>query len=177
MARTGAEGDVYLRLTWDEIMDMCRDLAMTINKEFDPEVIIGIARGGVIPAAILASMLRAEFYPIRLSRRRKGVIVRERPELLVPMPDEVSGRRVLIMDEISATGETLHLAVKEATKKGARKVKTATLFIHTDSWRPTWYALQSDALIIPPWDYEILSGGKFIVHPEYQEAIDRLSAQ
>jgi hypoxanthine phosphoribosyltransferase len=78
------------------------------------------------------------------------------------------------VDEISVTGETLRMAKREAEKKGARKVKTLTLYVHSDSYRPNWYALESDALIIQPWDYEVLDKGKFIVHPEYQEQIDKL---
>jgi hypoxanthine phosphoribosyltransferase len=164
-----------LQISWDDIMEMCRELALAVKNEFDPDIIIGIAKGGVIPAAILASMLRVDFYPIRLSRRQADVVVRDRPELLVPLTDDVRGKRVLVVDELTATGETLRLAVGEAKKRGARRVRTATLYVHSTSWRPTWYALETDALVIQPWDFEVLGpDGKFTVHPEYEEELDRM---
>lgn len=163
-----------IHLSWDDVMEMCRDLAVKVQQEFDPDMIVGIAKGGVIPAAILASILRKDLYPIRISRRKRDIVVKEKPEFLVPLTEEVSGKNVLIVDEISVTGETLRMAKREAERKGARKVRTLALYVHSDSYKPTYYALESDALIIQPWDYEVLDKGKFVIHPEYQEAIDRL---
>ncbi len=162
------------RLDWDDVMTMCRELAERIHREYDPDIIIGIAKAGVIPGAIIASMLRKDFFPIRLSRRVKDRVVREKPAVLIPVPDEVEGKLVLIVDEIAATGETMRLAVGEARKKGAKKVKTATLYVHTESWRPNWTALETDDLIVQPWDFEVLDRGKWVIHPEYQAEIDHI---
>jgi len=163
-----------IQLSWDDVMDICRELAVVIKAEFDPDLVVGIAKGGVIPAVIIASMLRLDFFPVRFSRRRRDLLVREKPEILVPLTEDVRNKRVLVVDSVSATGETLRLAVGEAKKKGARKVKTAALYIQTTAWRPTWYGLESDALVMNPWDLEILSQGKFVMHPEYEAALERL---
>jgi len=165
--------DQVIQLGWEGVMRICRELAVQIQSEFDPDQIVGVAKAGVIPAAILASMLRKDFYPIRLSRREKDRVVRGKPRLLVPLTEDVQGKKVLIVDEISASGDTLKLAVQEAKKKGARKVKTATLYVHQDSFKPNWYGLMSDALIIQPWDFEVLDDGEWVIHPEYQEELDR----
>lgn len=166
-----------LRLTWDEIMQMCRSLAEKIDRDYDPDIVVGIAKGGVIPAAILASMMRRDFYPVRLSRRKRDVVVLQKPVWVVPMSEDVHGKAVLIVDEISATGETLREAHKEASRLGARRVRTCTLYVHTDSFRPTYYALESDALIIQPWDFEVLDRGRWVIHPDYQEEIDLLNRE
>ncbi len=163
-----------VQLSWDDIMEMCRELAVRVKAEFDPDIIVGIAKAGVIPAVILASMLRVDFFPVKLSRRKKDIVVRDRPDIIVPMTENVAGKRVVIVDEISDTGETLRLAKREAEKKGARKVRTLTLYVHSESYRPTWYALETAALIIQPWDYEVLENGQFVVHPDYQARLERL---
>jgi hypoxanthine phosphoribosyltransferase len=171
----GHEHTGILRLNWDDVMGICRELARTIQAEFDPDIVVGIAKSGLIPGVILSSMLRKDLYPVRLSRRKRDVVVRARPEWTVPMSEDVDGKSVLIVDEFAATGETMRLAVGEARKKGARQVKTATLCVHTGSWRPNWYGLETNDLIIQPWDYEVLDKtGRFIIHPEYEEAIDRM---
>jgi hypothetical protein len=166
-----------LRLDWDDVMRLCRGLAERIQAEYDPDVIVGIARGGVIPAAILSSVLRRDFFPIRLSRRRHDVVVLQKPVWVVPMTDAVRGKAVLIVDEFSATGETLREARREADRRGARRVRTCALYVHSDSYRPSFYALESDALIIQPWDHEVLDRGRWVVHPEYQEQIDALNRE
>jgi hypothetical protein len=164
--------DGILRLSWDDVMRMCRSLAETIQADYDPDLIIGIGKGGLIPATILASVLRRDLYPVRLSRRRRDIVVLQKPAWMVPLPDDLNGKTVLVVDEISVTGETLREVHKEANRKGARRVRTCTLYVHSDSYRPTYYALETDALIIQPWDFEVLERGKWIIHPEYEEEID-----
>ena len=154
-------------------MEICREIALAAKEDFDPNMVVGIAKGGVIPAAIISSMLRVEFFPMRLSRRQQDVVVWDRPRILVPVAEEVRGKRVLIVDEAARSGETLRLAAGEAKKKGARRVKTASLFVQSHSWHPTWYAFENDGTVILPWDFEILEDGKFVIHPEYQESLDQ----
>jgi hypoxanthine phosphoribosyltransferase len=164
------QGDL-IQLSWDDVMEICRDLAMTVSKEFDPDIVVGVARGGLIPATIIASILRKDLYPVALSRRVRGVIVREKPDILVPVSDEVDGRRVLIVDERSETGETLRLAVRETQKKGAKKVKTAAIFARPGSWKPNYFGFESEAVVIQPWDYELIVSGRFVVNPDYEEML------
>lgn len=165
-------GDI-VQLSWDDVMEICREIALAVKNDFDPNLIVGIAKGGVIPAAIISSMLRVEFYPVRLSRRQQDVVVWDRPRILVPMPDEVKGKRVLIVDEAASSGETLRLAVGEAKKRGVRRVKTASLYVKTHAQRPNWYAFDNDGTVILPWDFEIIEDGRFVIHPEYEESLNQ----
>jgi hypothetical protein len=51
-------------------------------------------------------------------------------------------------------------------------VRTAALYAH--SWaspHPYYVGLVSDALLVNPWDREILQDGEFVQHPEYTAAI------
>jgi len=162
-------------LGWDDVMKLCTDLARTIQREYDPDVVVGIAHAGVIPAAIIASMLRVEFDPIRLTRRSGQRIVRSRPKLVVPLTDDVSKKRVLIVDEMSITGETLRLAAKEADRKGARKVKTAALYVRSGTWQPNWYGMRTDDLVVEPWDERVIVDGELVLHPECEAAMDALN--
>jgi hypoxanthine phosphoribosyltransferase len=164
-----------LMITWEQLGSLCGALALQVAP-FDPEVVIGIAKGGVIPGATVASILRREFYPIRLSRRYNDEIVRDHPAVLVGPPAEaVKDRRVLVIDEIAVSGETLQLAVDLLRQAGAAEIRTATLYVHGKSWRPVYFVIESDALIINPWDYQVLKDGEWVVHPEYQAERARLT--
>lgn len=163
-----------IQLSWDDVMEFCKRIALRLDKEYSPDFIIGIALGGVIPAAILASILRVEFHPVKITRRRKNIVMRSVPQLVTPMPDEVSGKRVLIVDDTVKSGDTILLAVREAQKKGAKKVKSCALWVQPDGFHPTYYCIESDGVVMLPWNEEVLVGGKFVLHPEYQAAIDAM---
>jgi hypoxanthine phosphoribosyltransferase len=116
---------------------------------------------------MLSFVLRREFYPIRLTRRVDDAIVHEKPTWLVRPPDKVRGRRILVVDEIVDSGRTIALAADETRALGASEVRTAALYAH--SWadpRPDYVALTSDALILNPWDREVLIQGRWATHPE-----------
>jgi len=44
---------------WPFFGEMCRALALKIFRDYDPDVVIGIASAGVIPGAVVASILAA----------------------------------------------------------------------------------------------------------------------
>ena len=161
------EGEI--NIAWEEFDSLCRTLAMMASS-YDPQVIVGIAKGGVLPATVVASLLRREFYPIRISRRHNDQVVRDTPEILQGPPPAIRGLRVLLVDDIVATGETMDLARKACLAQGASQVRTASLCSHSFGQRPDYVALVSDALIVFPWDREILERGQFVPHPEYEES-------
>lgn len=158
-------------ISWQRFEELTRTLAQQIAT-WGPELILGIARGGLFPATLLSYALRRELYPIRLTRRFEDQVVRRAPTWLVRPPAKVRGRRVLLVDEIADTGQTLLAAAHVVREMGAAEVRTAALYAHT--WadpRPDYIGLLSDALLMNPWDREVLQDGRFVPHPEYQAAI------
>ena len=158
-------------ISWQEFHGMCQALAIAVSR-FRPEIILPIGRGGYYPGTLLAHMLQVELYPVRLSRRVRDVVTYQTPQWLVEPPAAVRDRRVLVVDEISATGETIAMVKQRVEALGAHAVKSAVLYAH--SWGvsvPDYIGLTTDALLLNPWDREILKGGAFQFHPEYVEAL------
>lgn len=162
------------KMSWEEVDEVCRAIAVEADRSFGPEVVVGIAKGGLIPAAIIASLLRIEVLSCVVSRRHRGEIVSDRPRVLATVSDKVAGHRVLLVDEMVLTGETMRIASIECSSKKARTVKTASLWARDDSWKPNWYGFETSGHIMFPWDYEILSRGRFILNPSYSEYLDSL---
>lgn len=144
-------------LTWDAFGSATRDLARRILDDgFEPEVVVAIARGGLLPAGAIAYGLGAkncgainvEFYT--------GVgTVLDAPEVLPPELDMayLDGRRVLLVDDVADSGRTLALAVQLLEDKGAH-VRSVTIYtkpatiIHPDyAWKDT------DLWIDFPWSF------------------------
>ncbi len=84
----------------------------------------------------------------------------------------VAGKVVAVVDEMADSGETLALVATRVRELGAARVVTASLVAHT--WAepaPDHVALTTDALVIFPWDQEVLIDGKWQQHPELAAAL------
>src|SRR6266576_3655708 len=84
-----------LEVDWPFFGELCRALALKIFREYDPEVVIGIAKAGVIPGAVVASILQRDFASIAITRNAPGAA----PAVIAGPPRLVTGKRVLIVDE------------------------------------------------------------------------------
>jgi len=143
-----------VELSWAAFDMHVQALARSIVRRFVPEAVVGVAHGGVFVGGALASALGADFFPVRISRRSRVAKGKaSRPRLYGTIPKELKGKNVLMVDDVSASGETLKLAKKLALKAGARVLHTATLVSRTEGYAADFSALRSDALFVFPWDY------------------------
>jgi hypothetical protein len=160
-----------LELSWNDFATLARQLAENLEP-YHVQAVVGIARAGLFPATAVACSLRTELYPARLTRRLNDQVVREVPVWKTPISNEVAGKVVAIIDEIVDSGQTLQLAAQAARLLSASQVITASLVAH--SWAdpiPEVCALVSDALVIFPWDRQVLVNGQWQPHPEVQAAL------
>lgn len=164
--------DDYLDLSWEMFGELCRALAFRVARDYHPEVVVGIARTGAIPAAIVASVLRVDFYSITVSRKDGDTQVRERPAVLSAAPIETLGKRVLVVDEITTSGDTLRLALAAIRDVGPAEVRSATSFVRTQGYKADYFALETDATIIFPWDRKIFEDDRLVVNPRYSDVLD-----
>jgi hypoxanthine phosphoribosyltransferase len=158
-------------ISWEDFHGLCKGLVKAAA-EFQPDVILPVGRGGYYPGALMAHMLQAEIYPVRLSRRVHDEVKYGTPKWIMEPPEAIRGKKVLIVDEISASGETINLVKDKAEKLGAEEVRSAVLYAHrSGAAAPDYIGIISDALLLNPWDREIWKEGKFQAHPEYMDAL------
>ncbi len=158
-------------ISWDDFYGLCKGLALAVE-EYKPEIIVGIARGGLYPATLMSHMLLTELFVIRLTRRVNDKIVYHDPVWIQRPTEYLIGKRVLVVDEICDTGQTLRIVKGELEQIGASEVRTMTLYAHEKSAdTPDYIGIVTDELILNPWDREVLVNGEFVVHPEYIEAL------
>lgn len=155
-------------LSWELFGELCRALALRVYREYDPDVVVGIATAGVIPAAVIADILQVDFYSLKITRRSVGGM----PELLSTAPTQAAGQRVLLVDELTTSGETMRLALATLRDVLPAEIRTATCFSRPGGYRPDFHALETDALIVFPWDRQIIEAGELVVHPTYRDVLE-----
>jgi xanthine phosphoribosyltransferase len=73
--------------------------------------VVGIAQGGVVPAALVAQRLRLEMKIIALNYRDDANEPRfSEPKLLSAVPDLGVWKRVLLVDDVYVSGKSWHAA-------------------------------------------------------------------
>lgn len=159
-----------LEVDWPLFGELSRALALKVARDFDPELVVGIANAGAIPGAVIAAILDREFHSILISRRYRAETVRATPQALGAAPPAVRDRRVLIVDETCDTGDTMRLAVAAVVNAGAKAVRTAVSF-RTGPYEPDFHSLATESTIVLPWDREVLLDGQLVTNPAYVEAL------
>jgi hypoxanthine phosphoribosyltransferase len=165
--RSAIDNRDVLEVDWPLFGELSRALALKVARSYDPEIVVGIATAGVVPGAVVAAILGREFHSIAISRRMHSTHVRETPAILSAAPPEVRDRRVLLVDQTCDTGDTLRLAVAAIVNAGAVDVRTAVQF-RTGPYEPDVAALETESLIILPWDREMLVDGELVPRREYE---------
>lgn len=142
-------------LTWDGFGAATREISRAIVADgFVPEVVVAIARGGLLPAGAIAyglgvkncGAINVEFYT--------GIgTVLDAPAVLPPELDMtyLDGRRVLLVDDVADSGRTLALAVQLLQDRGA-DVRSAVIYTKPTTIVQPDYSYRDTGLWIDfPW--------------------------
>ena len=159
-----------LAVDWPFFGEICRALALRVARaEYQPEIVLGIAKAGVIPGVVVASILQCEFASMAVTRSDPE----SQPVLVSGPPATIRGRRILVVDETCDTGSTRKLALSEVRALRPAEVRSAVSF-KTGSYKPDFYALENENFIILPWDLEVIVNGEIVVRPDYRDKLKDL---
>jgi hypoxanthine phosphoribosyltransferase len=126
-----AVSDERERLGWDGFGSASRTLASAIHDDgFEPDLILAIARGGLLVAGALGYALSVKNLYTMNVEYYTGVDERlDVPMILPPIPDPsyLANAQVLIADDVADTGHTL-AAVQEFCKGKVADVRCAVLY-------------------------------------------------
>ena len=141
--------------SWDQIYVLLLKLSEAVRKSgFEPDVIVGVSRGGWIPARIMSDLLEtpklanvtAEFYV--------GVAeTKHEPSITQPVSLPVKDKKVLVVDDVADTGESLKLVNSHLKNQGASEIKIVT--IYHKPWSiivPHYYEKETRCWIVFPWE-------------------------
>lgn len=126
--------------SFEEVMQ--RFFEIQFRETFD--LIVAIANGGIIPAAILNQRLSIEFQLLRINLRDSQQKPKyENPRLLSPIDFEYEDKSILLVEDRVKTGATLRFAI--GLLQGAKQIRTFAVNGNAD------YALYNENCFKFPW--------------------------
>ena len=127
---------------------LCREI---ILNKFEPQVIVGLSRGGLVPGVMMSHWFNKPFKPVQAALRDFA----EWEEYLPRKTDE----RVLIVDDICDSGETFEKISKHIHNNNNKcDVRFASLWWNNEvDYEPNYYAQEmakdsENIWLVFPWE-------------------------
>jgi hypothetical protein len=114
-----------------DVNSLCRQIVLD---KFDPDVIVGLSRGGLTPGVMMSHWMKKPFKPIKAA-------LRDFPEWEDYLPRKTD-ERVLIVDDICDSGETFERISEYISKRknNGVDVRFATLWWNNEcDFEPHYY--------------------------------------
>lgn len=140
--------------SWDDLIIHLMVIAAQIRAlQNQPDLIVAIARGGLVPARILSDLLGPKVASFTVSSY-DGLQRKDDEHMSFELGGRLDHHRhVLLVDDVSDSGMTFARAIKYLRKHGAGKITTTAIFTKPGSvLPPDIYAVETDAWIIFPFD-------------------------
>lgn len=126
--------------SFEEVMQRFREI--TFHETFD--MIVAIANGGIIPAAIINQRLNIEIQLLKINLRDPDQQPRyDSPKLISPIEFDYKDKSILLVEDRIKTGATVQYAID--LLHGARQIKTFAVNGKAD------YSLYDESCFRFPW--------------------------
>lgn len=131
-------------VSWEEVVEWCRALADKIRESgWRPDVIVAIARGGYVPARLLCDFLGiVDLLSIKVEHWIEAAKAEAQARLRYSYVIDLSGKKVLIVDDIADTGDSIILAkkfIEENWRPAEIKVATMQWISPVCKIKPDYY--------------------------------------
>lgn len=162
-------------MSWSSIVEAVAWLSKKIATQYKPDLIVAIAKGGLIPARILADILGIEdlgYIEVKFYKSIGSTL--EKPFIKTMALQSIVDKNVLVVDDIVDSGRTMQLVVNVLSNLGARTVKSAALYVKPwSTYTPDYYYKVVTSWIVFPWEVcEVLKEGVSIDHSEFKKLVD-----
>jgi hypoxanthine phosphoribosyltransferase len=149
-----ASNTKYRYISWLEIHRALSILAERVRKEYSPDTIISIVKGGLIPARIIGDLLGIDEIGYVGVKFYKGVDKRgEKPFVTFTALPRLDYRKILIVDDVIESGRTINTVVDLLSKYNYSGLKSLALFVKPWSpVKPDYYYEVVDKWVVFPWE-------------------------
>ena len=139
-------------ITWDDYNELVSSIASQLG-DWEPEAIVGLTRGGLIPAVQFSHMFNVKLYTLNISLRDGKA-----PSAKFDWKQLEKYSRVLIIDNINDSGSTLREVHNQFYTRAYMNPKFATLLSKRSSVMEVDYAgehinkSRENDWVVFPWE-------------------------
>ncbi len=130
-------------VSWKDIERWSKNIVKKVMKSgYEPEIVIGLARGGLVPARLIADYLNIkDLYAVKTEHWGLTATPDGKAKLAQGLQISIDGKKVLVVDDITDTGQSLKLAVDHIREHKPSEIRSATLLHITHSkYVPDYYS-------------------------------------
>lgn len=122
-------------LSWNRVVrDTIKLSKSIIDSGFKPDIVVAIGRGGYVPARILCDyLLIRDLTSIKVEHWGIAATETEKAVIKFRLCTDIKDKSVLLVDDITDTGDTLRVSLKYLKDFGPKTIKTAVLIHKTCS--------------------------------------------
>lgn len=152
-------------LDWPAVTGAVARIAGTARADGIPDVVVGVLRGGVVPAVLIAHLLgvrtvRAVEVVHTVGDGIDAAKTTQPTVVNAASLGDLGGSDVLVADDIAGSGDTLVATVDLVKAAGAARVRTAVCVVNAANWlrpqRPeqalTYLGVTVEGWVIFPWE-------------------------
>lgn len=126
-------------LEWADLVGLTNLLSRAVAADGVPAVVVGILRGGLVPAVLLAhTMGLRDVRAIDVTHTTSDSVDADK----TPQPSarnpaslgDLTGLDVLVVDDVAGTGQSVTMTVKLVRAAGAVRIRTAVCAVNEINW-------------------------------------------
>ena len=140
-------------ISWSEVQRLCLRLANLIREsDYQPDIVVAIGRGGFVPARLLCDYLDLmALTSIKIEHYLSGSTKQEQAVIRYPLCTSIKNLRVLLVDDVNDSGDTLDVAIQHLDNFQPQEVRTAVMHHKTS----THFMVDYQAKKITKWRWLI----------------------
>jgi len=145
-------------VTFDEVYDMVRRTAEAIKASgFKADTIVGLARGGWVPARLMCDFLGiTDLISLKVEHWIETGKTKDEASIKYPLTADLKGKRIVVVDDITDTGKSLVTSVEYLKRFGPKEMRVAVMqYIPGSKFKPDFFAqeVREWTWFIYPWNW------------------------
>ncbi|MDQ1279833.1 MAG: uncharacterized protein QG670_1095 [Thermoproteota archaeon] len=151
--------NMYCKIvSFKEVHDMTRKVADEVKASgYKPTTVIGLARGGWIPARLMCDFLGiTDLCSLKVEHWLQTGKTKNEATIKYPLAGDFAGKRFLVVDDIADTGKSLITSTEYLKQLNISEIRTATMqYIPQSKFKPDYFGEEVKiwTWFIYPWNW------------------------
>ena len=138
---------------WKKVDKIISKLESEIKfSKFYPDILVGVARDGLIPAKLLSDRFSNTDLKIVFCRRYYNGFSRENPKIQTEMLEDIKSKKILLIDDVEDNGITIQKIREKLLELGALEVKSVVLYSRAKESNADFVGISGRNFAIFPWN-------------------------